>query len=133
MNQVTSDWNAINGEGQFSCLNYDYDYIFEFQLGEDNYRIEFDSAPDCCENFGCHLIIQNETKEEENNIDFNKLNYSEIKSFHLKYNNEENSFIVVFDLINDSTYKIVCYNDNGYYPHSFDIYKNGQQIFHSVL
>jgi hypothetical protein len=133
---ATADWKNIN-----LVLEKDTPISIKLEGGIikvnfGKYEAKFDFEPLCCEDYGFKIPELNiaysygsENFERENIFiaDSCKLEYNIVHEGEDSEN--DNSFILAFN-----NYRIIFYNNhNGYYAHSFSIYKNEDKIFVNYL
>jgi outer membrane cobalamin receptor len=77
----------------------------------------------CCESFGADF-----------EGDFSELYGKFLLNVDLQYENSSSEATLVFDLSNDTQFKIRFYNrHNGYYTHTLNVYKNDKIIYNVSL
>lgn len=150
--QATSDYTKVLPfSGDFSDLRVGIkkgdrtEAVVRFRCGDDYYRIAFSLNKSCCESFGMCLYYLKEGDEKHTKIKKIEGIDSNITKFELIYNKEHdsitgehdedyNEFLAKFHLKNGGDFTIQFYNcHNGYYSHSFKIWKNENLYLSSSL
>ncbi len=149
--QATSDYTKVLPfSGDFSDLRVGIkkgdrpEAVVRFRCDNVDYRIAFSLNKSCCESFGMFLYLK-EGDAKHTRIKKIEGIDSNITKFELIYNKEHdsitgehdedyNEFLAKFHLKNGGDFTIQFYNrHNGYYSHSFKIWKNKNLYLSSSL
>jgi hypothetical protein len=150
LTEVTSDFTKLpplGGDFSGLCVKIKKsteEAIVTFRCNDDDYRIMYDLEQSCCESAGVCLFKK---EGDAKHIQIKKIEGidSNITKFELIYNKEHNSitgehdedyneFLAKFHLKNGGDFTIqFCNCHNGYYSHSFKIWKNENLYLSSSL